>query len=128
MLTRSWSSSRSACTLLFLNLSKQPPEVLYEKIFLKNFARFIGKQEKEILAQVLSFKFCKIFKNNFFTEHLRWLLVSLLISKSSQLQMFSVSVQKDVLPSAASTYGKKKIDWKGIYLTIKDQVKSHVTP
>ena len=32
-------------------------------------------KKRLILAQVLSCEFCKIFKNTFFTEHLRWLLV-----------------------------------------------------
>ena len=41
---------------------------------LRNFAKFTGKQlifiiKKETLAQVLSWEFCKISKNTFFTEH-----------------------------------------------------------
>ena len=33
--------------------------------------------KKETLVQVFSCKICEIFKNNFFTEHLRWLLLML---------------------------------------------------
>ena len=32
--------------------------------------------KKEALAQVFSYGFCKISKNTFYTEHLRWLLLS----------------------------------------------------
>ena len=32
--------------------------------------------KKETLSQVFSCKFCEIFKNTFFTEHLRWLLLN----------------------------------------------------
>ena len=31
--------------------------------------------ERVILAQVFSCEFCEIFKNTFFTEHLRWLFL-----------------------------------------------------
>ena len=31
--------------------------------------------KKETLVQVVSSEFCQIFKNNFFIEHLRWLLL-----------------------------------------------------
>ena len=36
--------------------------------------------KKETLVQVLSCEFCKIFKNGFFTEYLRWLLDFWLVS------------------------------------------------
>ena len=69
-------------------LQKQPPEVFQiKKDVLKNFAKFTGKYlcqshffsklqacnfiKKEILAQVFSCEFCEMFKNTFFTEHLR---------------------------------------------------------
>ena len=66
----------------FNNFWKQPPEVFYQKGVPENFAKFTGKHlcqslffnkvaEKETLAQVFSCEFCKIFKNTFFTEHLR---------------------------------------------------------
>ena len=41
-----------------------------KKVFLK-IAKFTGK--KEIVAQVFSCEFCDIFKNTFFTKHLRFL-------------------------------------------------------
>ena len=68
---------------------KQPPEVFYKKGVLKNFAKFTRKHqyqslflrklqalacnfiEKEILPQMFSYIFCKIFKDTFSTEHLR---------------------------------------------------------
>ena len=47
------------------------PEVFCKKGVLKDFAKFTGKH----LCQRLFFcEFCEISKNNFFTEHLRWLL------------------------------------------------------
>ena len=52
-----------------------------KKGVLGNFAKFTGKPlcrpqacnfiNKEILVQVFSCEFCEIFKNTFFTEHLR---------------------------------------------------------
>ena len=64
----------------YLSHQKLPPEVFYKKGALKNFAKLAGKNlcqslsfnkriyfiKKKTLAQV-----CKIFKNTFFTEHLR---------------------------------------------------------
>ena len=35
--------------------------------------------EKETLAQVLSCEFCEISQNIFFTEHLQWLLLAMVI-------------------------------------------------
>ena len=52
---------------------------------LKNFTKFTGKTlcwragnfiRKEILTQLFSYKFCKIFKISYFTEYFRWLLFS----------------------------------------------------
>ena len=64
-----------------------------KKDVLENFAKLTGKHlcrshacnfiNKETLAQVFSCEFCEIFKNTFFTEHLRttasilWTLVDL---------------------------------------------------
>ena len=51
-----------------------------KKVVLRNFTKFTGKQlcqslffdiKKEALAQVFSCEFCEIYKNTFFTEHLR---------------------------------------------------------
>ena len=52
---------------------------------LKNFANFTGKHlcwsvfliNLEAFSQLFSCKICKIFKNTFFTKHLRWLLLSI---------------------------------------------------
>ena len=56
---------------------KQPLEMFYKKSVLKDFTKFTGKHlcrglfvNKETLAQVFSSKFCEIFKNIIFTEHL----------------------------------------------------------
>ena len=72
----------------YCNIKKQPPEVFYKNI-LKNLVKFTGKClcqslffhkvasqacnfiKKEILVPVFSCEFCEIFKNTFFTEHLR---------------------------------------------------------
>ena len=84
MLTKQGNISRQ-------NYQKQPPEVFYKKGILKNFAKFTEKDlrqslffnkvagysfiKKETIAQMFSCEFCEIFKNTFFTEHLRWLLL-----------------------------------------------------
>ena len=72
------------------------PVILYQKsligVLLKNFifqflniiitkvrpktCNFI---KKETLAQMFSFEFCRIFKNAFFTEHLQWLLLYIIL-------------------------------------------------
>ena len=69
---------------------KQPPEMFYKKCVLKNFAKFTWNHQyqslffnkvacnfitTETLAQVISCEFCEIFKNNFFTEYLWWMLL-----------------------------------------------------
>ena len=70
------------------------PEMFCNKDVFKNFKKFTGKLlrhtsflnkvagikaatllKKETLAQVLSCGFCEIFKNTYFIEHLRWLLL-----------------------------------------------------
>ena len=67
------------------NAQKQPPEVFYKKMFLNIsqnsqentcaslfFNKVAGNFiKKETLVQVFSCEFSKIFKNTFFTEHLR---------------------------------------------------------
>ena len=69
------------------------PEVFYKKGVLRHFTKFTGNNlcqrlffnkaaglacnfiKKESLAQVFSCEFCEIFKNIFFTEQLRRLLL-----------------------------------------------------
>ena len=79
-----------------LSLEVATRGVLQKKSVLRNFIKFIEKHlcqrlfcsevtglrpatllKKETLAQLFSCKFCKIFKNTFFTEHLRQLLLYL---------------------------------------------------
>ena len=43
--------------------------------FLKKFQSFRPATLKETPAKVLSCEYCKIFKNSFFIEHFRWLLL-----------------------------------------------------
>ena len=77
------------------------PEVFSEKVVLKNFAKFTVKKLckslfflkvagfrpasllKKTLAYVLSCEFCKISKNTFFKEDLRWLLLHVLRKQCS---------------------------------------------
>ena len=54
--------------------------MLYKKDILTNFTKFTGKHvcqslAKEVLAQVLSCEFCKIFKNTFSQSTSGWLLL-----------------------------------------------------
>ena len=53
---------------------KQPPEVFYKKVVLKNFAIFTREQlcwSPETLTQEFSYEYCEDFKNNYFEEHLK---------------------------------------------------------
>ena len=58
------------------------PEVFCEKGVLENFSKFTGKNLNRSLffnkvgGQVYSCEFREIFKNAFFIEHLRWLLLN----------------------------------------------------
>ena len=69
-----------------LLMQKQSPEVFRKKSVLRNFAKFTEKhlcqslffnkvaglrQLCQTLAQVICCEFCEMFKNTFFTEHLR---------------------------------------------------------
>ena len=56
-------------------------ELFHEKGVLKNFAKFVKKHlcwslfVNKVETQVFTCAFCKIFKNNFFIEHLQRLLL-----------------------------------------------------
>ena len=50
---------------MFLKISQNPQEHTCARL------SFLMKLQAEALAQVFSFEFCEISKNNFFTEHLR---------------------------------------------------------
>ena len=56
-------------------------EVLFEKDALKNFSKFTGKYLyqspffNKVRKEMFSCEFWEIFKNTFFKEHLRWLLL-----------------------------------------------------
>ena len=82
------------------NLQKQPPRRFYNKDVPKIFAKFTEKRLdqslffdkaaclslqlywKKTLPQAYAWEFQKIFKNSFFTEHLRWLLLNCQINPS----------------------------------------------
>ena len=51
---------------------------LLKKVFLKILPEASNSVKKEVLAQVISYELCKSFKNTFFIEHLRWLLLQML--------------------------------------------------
>ena len=104
--TMSDSSLLSSETSLSYSERSSHPEVFCTKDFLKNFAKFAGKHlcQSHFFNKVADFRpanllkktlwhrfpcgFCKIFKNNFFTEHLQWLLVILTHFRSSRLNVF----------------------------------------
>ena len=61
-------------TQVKLHAQKQPWEVFYKKSVLKNFAKFTEKHLWQSLffnKVLFSCELCEIFKNIFFTEHLR---------------------------------------------------------
>ena len=92
-------------TFSFLRSSR--PDVLCESGVLRNFTKFSGKHlcqspffnkvadltlfKKETLAQVLSCKFCEIFKNTFFIKHHWWLLL-FFFSDISVLPLFKFRI------------------------------------
>ena len=57
-----------------------------KKSVLKNFVKLSVENQCRTRTQVLFCQFCKIFKNTFFTEHLRWLLFPILKPLDSQRQ------------------------------------------
>ena len=78
----SWNWNLLISETWFKFYQRQPPEVFFiEKGVLINFLIFTGKQLYQSLflscnfikeqspTQGLSYEFCKIFQNNFFTEH-----------------------------------------------------------
>ena len=62
---------RCSAKKVFLKISKNSLENTCARVTF--FIKFPAK--KETPGQVLSCEFCKIFKNTFSTEHLRWLLL-----------------------------------------------------
>ena len=61
-----------------MHVQKQLPEVLYKKGVFKNSVKFTGKQlchsiffENKVKGLRLNFSKLRLFKNLFFTEHLR---------------------------------------------------------
>ena len=58
--------------------SSSRPEVFCKKIVFKNLVKLSVEKQCRTRTQVLFCKFCKILKNTFFTEHLRWLLFPIL--------------------------------------------------
>ena len=79
-----------------LNVQKQPPEVFCEKGVLKNFAKLTGEHlcwslflnkvsgirpetslKKRLQHRYFPVNFAKFLRANFFTGHLRWLLLNI---------------------------------------------------
>ena len=89
---------------LFIRLRSSRPEVFCKKSFLRNFAKFTGKQlsqsfffnkfaglrsatllKKKFWHRCFPVNFAKFIRTPFFTEHLWWLLLQAFISKWSRL-------------------------------------------
>ena len=77
--------------------------VFCKKRVLKNFTKFTGNTcvivhfiKKETLTQVLSCKSCQTFKNTFFVERLRWLLLYNLTLSNSLTKMLVPSLDEHV--------------------------------
>ena len=49
--------------------------------------------KKETLAQVFSCEFCEIPKNTFFTEHFRWLLMNIKLSRPSEVFLRTAALE-----------------------------------
>ena len=60
---------------LFLKISQNSQEKLYFRVSFSTKFQAWGLNKKETLAQVFPCEFCDIFKNIFFIEHLRLLLL-----------------------------------------------------
>ena len=92
------SDNRSFKWISLINLhysaQKQPPEVFCKKGVLKNFTKLTGKHlcqslfltllKKRLWHRCFQVNFAKLFRTPFFTEHLRWLLLSVFDSKKTQ--------------------------------------------
>ena len=98
LILKNYSLERQRLYYMILSNQKQPPDVFYEKGCSQKFHKICWKTpvselviKREIPTQVFSCEFCEIFKNNFFTEPLRWLLLRVLMHDplSSQSGMSS---------------------------------------
>ena len=78
--------NRRLAALLNHSFRSSRPELFCKKGVLKYFAKFTGDSQE---TPVLFYEFCKISKNNFFIEHLRWLLLKVYI-----MNVFPRSFQK----------------------------------
>ena len=60
------------------NFAKFAGKHLYQSLFFNKVAGLEASYKKETLTKVFSCKFCEIFKNTVFIEHLLWLLLCFL--------------------------------------------------
>ena len=113
----SWNWSFSNFRELVLILPEQPPAVFYKKDVFKNFAIFTRKHlfqsllscnyiKKEALTQGCFCDLCKIFKNNFFSEHL-W--VTAFIFQQLLALYFAIIYSWQLSSSEKSLVGEKFI-------------------
>ena len=84
----SWELRKSSdAELKFLTIKslhqKQSLGMFYKKCS-QNFVKLTVEKPGRTRTQMLFSQFCKIFKNTFFTEHLRWLLLPILKPLDSQ--------------------------------------------
>ena len=66
----------------------------------------------ETLAQVFSCEFCEISKNTFFTEHLQWLLLNLIILFLYSNDLFDNDKRQSILIHCEVLTNFTKIFWK----------------
>ena len=99
-----------------LKISQISQENTFVGVSLQQSCRPEGLQlyYREAATQVFSCEYCKIFKNNFFIEHLRWLL--LLVWKShlikSHLSSHRLKVSPQSLKVSPQSLTSQVIDWK----------------
>ena len=93
------------------------PEVFSKKGVLRNFTKFTGKHlyqslllnkvaglrpegfhfiKKQTLTQVFFCKFCEVFKGTFLTDHLQWLLLSFVLFKSQNENLFRLIFETQI--------------------------------
>ena len=83
-------------------------KVVFQKDVFKNFPKFLGKHlwcrptdcnfiQKATLTQVFSCKFCWNFKDTFFIEHIRWLLLHKKVEEDRALRTNNWEYMKPLL-------------------------------
>ena len=70
-----FKKSRSSRLQMFFKISVQLYQKVYKKSIKNLFLKILQYSQETPASAGVSCEYCKIFKNRFFIEHLRWLLL-----------------------------------------------------